>query len=515
MMGYLYIDLKTRSKKMISAQPNSPSDSGQRALRTKEHPMNNRFKTFQTAWLLAAAIGPGAPAMAFDSTSSGADGAFNPLVDTVLQLPADGIFNFTSVDIPSGVTVRFQKNTANTPVTWLVAGDVTLNGSIVLSGTASTATGAAGNGNLGDDTIPGLAGPGGFDGGRGGDVNARGGNGLGPGAGISGSGRCSSSGFGGSGAGFGGSGGNSHVNCLTTGGPTYGSATLLPLIGGSGGGGGYGGGSFSGTGGGGGGGAMLIAATGTVTVTGSITANGGSSGQSSGVDCGGTGGGGSGGAIRIVATTIAGNGAITAAGGSIGSNSCDSRGTGGNGSGGRIRLEAEVFQRTAATSPGYSFAQPQEIFVAGLPSLRIASVAGMPAPAQPTGSADILLPEGTPNPVTVLFETTNVPLGNTVQLTVTPATGPAVSVISNAISGTDASGSTSADVDIPTGPSVLSATVSFTVLASVGEDLSRYAQGEPVERVRLSTHPATGSTTTLITRSGREFTVPSNWVAGF
>ncbi|MGH8553272.1 MAG: hypothetical protein ACRERS_08255, partial [Methylococcales bacterium] len=206
---------------------------------------------------------------------------------------------------------------------------------------------------------------------------------------------------------------------------------------------------------------------------------------------------------------------IAATGGAGTFNSCALAASGGNGSSGRIRLEAEVFQRTAATSPGYSFAQPQEIFVAGLPSLRIASVAGMPAPAQPTGSADILLPAGTPNPVAVLFETTNVPLGNTVQLTVTPATGPAVSVISNAISGTEASGSASADVNIPTGPSILAATVSFTVLASTGQDLSRYAQGEPVERVRLSTNPATGSTTTLITGSGREFSVPSNLVAGF
>lgn len=56
--------------------------------------------------------GLGSPAIAFDSASSGADGAFNPLVDTVRQLPADGIFNFTALDIPAGVTgIRFRPKT--------------------------------------------------------------------------------------------------------------------------------------------------------------------------------------------------------------------------------------------------------------------------------------------------------------------------------------------------------------------------------------------------------------------
>ena len=54
---------------------------------------------------------------AFDSGSTEADGAFNPVVNTQVQLPPDGIFNFTTVNIPSGVTVTFAKNDTNTPVT--------------------------------------------------------------------------------------------------------------------------------------------------------------------------------------------------------------------------------------------------------------------------------------------------------------------------------------------------------------------------------------------------------------
>lgn len=61
------------------------------------------------AWFIAAAAALASPAMAFDSGSSGADGAFSPVVDTVKPLPPDGIFNFTSVNIPAGVTVRFEK----------------------------------------------------------------------------------------------------------------------------------------------------------------------------------------------------------------------------------------------------------------------------------------------------------------------------------------------------------------------------------------------------------------------
>ena len=67
-----------------------------------------------------------ATATAFDSGSSGADGAFNPTELTELQLPPDGIFNFTTVTIPAGVTVRFINNATNTPVTILASDNVTI-----------------------------------------------------------------------------------------------------------------------------------------------------------------------------------------------------------------------------------------------------------------------------------------------------------------------------------------------------------------------------------------------------
>jgi hypothetical protein len=290
---------------------------------------------------------------------------------------------------------------------------------------------------------------------------------------------------------------------------------LLPLIGGSGGGGGAGGTAFAGSGGGGGGGAILIASSGAVSITGSLLANGGNTGGSAGDSRGATGGSGSGGAIRVVATAISGNGTINAKTVTVGSSSFGSTGSpayyvgyGADGVPGRIRLEAETFTRTAASVPAHSFGSPSSVFVAGLPTLRITSVAGVAAPANPTGNADITLPTTTPNPVTVEFATTGVPVGNTVTLRVTPAYGDAVTVVSPAVTGTTAAGTASVSATLPSGPSVLSASTTYTIVVAMGEALSIYAQGETVEKVRLSTTMNGPTLATLITKSGREFEVP-------
>lgn len=468
------------------------------------------------------------PALAFDSGSTGADGDFSPTVNTELQIPESGVFNFTTVNIPTGVTVTFKKNTTNTPVVVLTSGNVTIAGAIVVNGGNATNVGAAGDGNLGDDGMPGEGGPGGYSGGRGGlSGKVHGGMGLGPGGGGGGAklgtAYWSYNGdiTGGGGAGFAGAGVFSQPQLpdapysnTGVGGPAYGSNVLLPLIGGSGGGGGAGGLNFSGSGGGGGGGAILIASSGTVNVTGTISANGGASGNTAGDGMGAIGGGGSGGAIRIVATAIAGNGAISAVNGGVGSGQNYTGSpqyyvtAGGAASVGRIRLEAETFTRIATSSPSHSFGSPGSVFVAGLPTLRITSVAGVAAPANPTGNADITLPSTTPNPVTVEFATTGVPVGNTVSLKVTPAYGLATTVVSPAITGSTSAGVASVSATLPSGPSVLSASTTYTIVTAMGEALSVYAQGEVVEKVRLSTTMNGPTLATLITKSGKEFDVP-------
>lgn len=470
--------------------------------------------------LILALLMPGVPgaAIAFDSGSTGAGGAFNPAASTQLSLPPDGVFHFTTVNIPTGVTVTFQRNAANTPVVILASGNVTIAGTLSVNGAASPATGAAGDGNQADDSLPGAGGPGGYDGGRGGVVgsNRRGGDGIGPGGGSAGDLNSPCCGLlfnvGGGGGGFNGTGLDARrvvsASKLGTGGAVYGASTLLPLVGGSGGGGGAGGTAFGGSGGGGGGGALLIVSSGTVTVTGTISANGGNSGPIAGAGVGANGGGGSGGAIRIVATTIAGNGTITASGGSF-VESGDS--SGGAGASGRIRLEAETITRTAGTTPGFSFAAPGSLFVAGLPRLSITSVAGVSVPAD--GSA-LSLPSNTPNPVTVAFATQGVPVGNTVTLTVIPPNAVPVTATSTVLAGTLDSATASANVNLPTGASVLSASISYTLTTAMGETFSKFAQGERVERVELTATAHGESLTTLVTVSGKRYTWPAKAIAG-
>lgn len=483
-----------------------------------------------------------APAVAaYNSGSSGVDGAFNPTTSQSIQLPADGIFNYTSVNIPSGVTITYIKNAANTPVTLLVSGDVSIAGVIDVSATTS------------DITSGGIAGPGGFNGGAAGTaggvvanwVNGYAGPnvgraGLGPGGGAPGSVHRPSA-YSGLDAAAGGGGAYGTAppapggNCPTIPGVTYGNVTLIPLVGGSGGGGGAGGPLLPGSGGGGGGGAVLIAASGTINVTGSILANGGtplSPGQITAstpgalpTGRGAYGGGGSGGAIRLIATMVTGDGVISAVGGlSTGEYAynttygtyyvCSNQANGSlNGGAGRIRIDSDSLVRTAATTPSWSRGTPSLAFVPGLPMLSIESIGGVAVPA---GNSSIALPAGFTNPVTVNFVTTGVTVGSSIKLTVTPAQGVAYSATSAPTTGTTSSAAASVSVNLLSGSNTLQATVTYTVVASVGDAMSVYAQGERVEKVTLaSTLGSKDSRVTFTTVSGKEFIVPAAVLAQF
>ncbi len=495
-----------------------------------------RFDSRHRALLLALALASSSVA-AFNSGSTGADGAFNPTVNTTVTLPESGILNYTSINIPSGVTVWFRKNTTNTPVVLLVSGNVTIAGTIDISGGYSNPVGAASGGNVGDDGVPGAGAPGGYAGGRGGRASSvaaerTGGNGLGPGGGSGGT-YLYSTGYGqylaqaGGHAGFGVAGNPAVGDYKAQGGPAYGSSNLLPLVGGSGGGGGAGGVTFAGSGGSGGGGAIMISASGTINITGGIYAQGGWSGYTDGDGRGAVGGAGSGGAIRLVGTTIAGNGTIYAGPGAVGwytgwdgqqrdnagstaSPSYYVGGRNGEGSVGRIRLEAETFTRTAASTPTHSFGAPGPIFISGMPTLKIASIAGVAVPDQPSGVSDVNLPATTANPVAVTFATTAVPVGNTIKLTVTPASGSVTSATSGALSGTTDAATASVNITLPQGPSTLLATVTYTVVAALGDALSTYADNERVEKVQLmASLDGKEQRVRLITVSGKEFLVPA------
>jgi hypothetical protein len=190
------------------------------------------------ALMLAAVAGP-AVAQTYDSGSTGVDGAFtlpNATCPTspncTLTVPASGEFNFTTVTIPSPWVVKFNKNTANTPVVIRASGNVTIAGTIDVSGVAG-GTGATNFSILGPNG--GIGGPGGFNGGAGanGIVSTIGGAGTGPGGGAGGD-WISGQGTGGGGGGFVLPGTNAPTG-TAAGGPAYGTASLLPLVGGSGG----------------------------------------------------------------------------------------------------------------------------------------------------------------------------------------------------------------------------------------------------------------------------------------
>ncbi|HVG19197.1 MAG TPA: hypothetical protein VNI02_09090, partial [Blastocatellia bacterium] len=225
-------------------------------------------------YLLAGIPLPAYAQGGFSSGSTGADGAFSPTTSQTIQVPESGVFNYTTVNIPSNVTITYVRNAKNTPVTILASGNVTINGVILLSGVDGGANGGGG-----------LGGPGGFNGGAGGfgfagdvagfgtapfvGVTADGPGGGGGGGSVNGA---DISGGGGGGYALPGTnGGRASVNAVAgQGGPRYGATTLLPLIGGSGGGGGGAITGQHGGAGGGGGGAILIASSTTITMTGTI-----------------------------------------------------------------------------------------------------------------------------------------------------------------------------------------------------------------------------------------------------
>ncbi len=493
--------------------------------------MKRQIKTLHrpvsmTVMAAAALLGLSSPALAaFDSGSAcvvpsdpNCLGALSPTVNTTVTLPADGILNYTTVNIPAGVTVSFKKNAANTPVVIRASGNVSIAGAISVNAqTSPTPSGTAGDGVLGDDGQPGTGGPGGFDGGPGaigpvlgGIDGGSGGAGKGPGGGQSTVGRISNgNGYSGGGGGFNGAGSNSWGNAAV-GGSAYGQWSLLPLIGGSGGGGGGAGTTFSGGGGGGGGGAIMIASSGTIYVSGYIYADGGDGATSNGTYCGGAGGGGAGGAIRLVAEKLdrGGAGYLYARGGT-GVGSC--YGNGGAGAAGYIRLESNVLTNwsTGYSTPAYSYTLPGKLFVPNSPMLTITGITAggttQAVPANPTGVGDVTLPQGTTT-ATVQLAGANIPRGTTVTVYVVPAVGATrSSALSSALDGaSDAATTATATVTLKDGNNVLLASATYTVTELVAMNLPKFG-GEYVAKIRVDSDMGGTSKVTYITASGKEY----------
>ena len=73
----------------------------------------------------------------FNSGSTGADGPLDlstcPTAICEVQLPESGKLHYTTVSIPQGKTLKFKRNSRNTPVIILAEGNVIVSGAISLS----------------------------------------------------------------------------------------------------------------------------------------------------------------------------------------------------------------------------------------------------------------------------------------------------------------------------------------------------------------------------------------------
>jgi len=338
----------------------------------------------------------------------------------------DGIWNFTTIDVPTDVTVRFKKNAGNTPVRWLATEEVIIHGVLDLNGDRGVH-------NLPVGTVA-RGGPGGFDGGRGAvrvDVSGSsiGSPGQGPGGGQPGT--------------------ELNPTSLRDGQPgqhreMYGNVFLQPLLGGSGGGGGASSDTLNGGNGGGGGGAILIASSRDIFFDGSIQANGGDQGQFSGSSNGGRG---SGGAILLRADRVIGNGTLQAVGGTSSSPN------------GRIRVEAYILVLNGTQTPPAVASLPApngELNIVG--NLTIVSVDGANVSQPPSGglqTPDVVFSET--GPVDVVVSATGIPDGTPITLRVVTSDSVILAGPANL-----ADGSASFAVTVPKGLGTLQAIAEFS-----------------------------------------------------
>ena len=375
----------------------------------------------------------------FDSGSTGADGDLifdiaNGTTQNFNHLAAghNGIWDFNTITVPSGVTVTFSRPHASgtPPVIWLATGDVEINGLLNLSGQNGTV--GLGSAPVGSER---KGGPGGFAGGV-----DNGGSGYGPGGGQGG--------FGANGSTFGTvSGGAGQFSGL------YGNRFLQPLIGGSGGGSARNKTNNTTTliaSGGGGGGAILISSSTEIRVNGQIICNGGNGAFAGG---GGTGpraisGFGSGGGIRLVADKISATGNIHAF------------------PNGRVAIEAfDVSEFNAGVNPlaYYLNVNPTITFSMSQGSVRIVDIDGngVASPALGrTTNPDVSFANS--GPATVTVEATDIPPGTLVTVRVKSAAGGAATVTGSAtLAGTVALSTASVNLTVPAGHGVIHAFASY------------------------------------------------------
>ncbi len=355
--------------------------------------------------------------------SDGSDGALNVTTNTVIDLSEASygtwsddnsanigngvydpekwavVFKYSSVTIAPGATVSFLNHPSHAPVVWLVQSNVVVNGAVSLDGQGIVYA-------YPNYLLPNEPGPGGF---RGGAASATGyGDGYGP-------------------------GGGRHAGSY---GSTYGNPEILPLLGGSGGPAYNCGSAFSGPSPGG---AVLIAASGSITVNGQITALGNGYGFQFCYD------GSSGdGAIRIIADQVLGTGAV-------------------NANGGRTRVEANsissnlvITPNTVTVPPG---ATPAIWPATNAPTITVVSVNNVTAPADPLAavatSSDVNIAAN--YAVNIIIQSQYFPPDGTISVRIAPKYGGASTVNAVNTGGTFTNATWLASTVLPQGFCVIQA----------------------------------------------------------
>ena len=379
----------------------------------------------------------------------------------------NGVFNFTSVDINPAypfyaINVFLVGNTNNSPLTILSQSAINFVsqnfGSVFLYANglngASTTTGVQPS-----LSVPGgRPGPGGFAGGAGGATGpppAVGSGGFGPAGGVGGKpegGSCSPD--------------NNHTFGFGGGASSIGAAAV-PLVGGSGGGGGgattsCGFGRNNGAAGAGGGGAVLMASSTQIRLQNTYLYLHGGNGGVAACGCF-AGGGGSGGALRLVAPVLFSTFTYVSLQGGSGGGFTEQQG-----SGGTIRIEGDATQFNVTVngqSTGTVVATAGPVQPANTPTLHITSVGDIQVSATPSGNVntpDVTFQTPPADPVTVTLTASNIPLGTSAKIRVTPQSGSFTEVTSSAFTGSAASSTATASVTIPPGFGAITASATFT-----------------------------------------------------
>jgi hypothetical protein len=401
---------------------------------------------------------------------------------------SSGVFHFTNFDVerPQSqvLDIHLVGNSSNAPLTILSQNVIRLGVNAKLQATGLEGDGTTSNVHPSVSLPGGRPGPGGFAGGAGGFPGtpaSDGSPGFGPTGGAggrTGGTLCQAGPVGTAGAGAGAS-------------PI--GATLTPLVGGSGGGGAASTtacplGRGNGSSGGGGGGAVLMAATTQIIMAGAsaISVKGGA-GASSFCGCFESGGG-AGGSIRLVAPVL------TASGNAQLDLSSGQTFRGAAAAGGLVRIEGDTGQfniTITGQSNGSIVATPGPLTPPNTPILRLTQIGDLTVPETPTGSVDapdVIFSTPPAGPVTVSLAASNIPLGTTAKVRVTPQVGSFSEVTSSGFEGSAASSTATASVTIPPGFGAITASATFTC------DATLCAMLRPEERV--------GAVVEVIARNG-------------